>query len=175
MTRTIVRRFNARFCKEESVFVEPEPLLSEAPLILGLDGTQKMSKSRNNAVMLKATEDETATLIKKAKTDSERLITYDPDNRPEIANLLRLISLSTQRDPAQIADEIGDQGAGKLKQMVIDSLNEYLKPIRAKRKEIENDSAYIHEVLNKGIQRARHEAEITLNAVRAAMNMNMNF
>ncbi|HAW71114.1 MAG TPA: tryptophan--tRNA ligase, partial [Firmicutes bacterium] len=94
LTRTIARRFNDRFAKNKPVFPEPQPLLSQAPIILGLDGSQKMSKSRNNTIMLSTDEDETAQLIKKAKTDSERTITYDPDNRPEVANLLLLISLA---------------------------------------------------------------------------------
>jgi len=67
MSRVIARRFNERFSKNRIVFPEPQALLSEAPVILGLDGSQKMSKSRNNAIMLSSTEDETANLIKKAK------------------------------------------------------------------------------------------------------------
>lgn len=102
LTRTIARRFNNRFAKDQPVFPEPQALLSEAPLILGLDGAQKMSKSRNNAIMLSADEDETAQLIKKAKTDSERRITYDPENRPEVSNLLLLTSLTTGRPPEKL-------------------------------------------------------------------------
>src|SRR5574344_1945674 len=76
LTRTIARRFNDRFAGNKPVFPEPQPLLSRAPVILGLDGSQKMSKSRNNAIMLSASEEETANLIKKAKTDSERTIMF---------------------------------------------------------------------------------------------------
>ena len=90
MTRTIARRFNDRFAKDAPVFPEPYALLSKTPNIKGLDGSQKMSKSRGNAIMLCASEDETAALIQKAKTDGERRITYDPVNRPEVANLLQL-------------------------------------------------------------------------------------
>jgi tryptophanyl-tRNA synthetase len=171
MTRLIARRFNHRFQTKEDVFKEPEALLSHAPVILGLDGYQKMSKSRNNAIMLKATEDETAKLIKKAKTDSERLITYDVENRPEVANLLKIISLITNKDPFEIAQEIGDGGAGKLKARVTETLNEYLSPLRKKRREIEKDEEYIKDVLKRGIQRAREEAGKTLQKVRRAMNM----
>jgi tryptophanyl-tRNA synthetase len=171
ISRVVARRFNNRFAKENSIFAEPQALLSNAPVIIGLDGTQKMSKSRNNAIMLKATEDETAKLIKKAKTDSERLITYDVINRPEVSNLLKLISLTTGREPEVIAAEIGDAGSGKLKNLVTESINAYLAPIRKKRAEIEKDEAYIREVLKKGVQRAREEAEKTLKEVRRVMNM----
>ena len=58
LTRKLARRFNTRFPAEPAVFPEPDALLSETPVILGLDGGQKMSKSRGNAVMLKATAEE---------------------------------------------------------------------------------------------------------------------
>ena len=78
-TRQIARRFNDRYGK---VFPEPVGLLTDAVEIPGLDG-RKMSKSYGNAISLSATDEETAKLIKKSKTDSERFITFDPDNRTE--------------------------------------------------------------------------------------------
>ncbi len=113
LTRKLARRFNTRFPSEPAVFPEPDALLSETPVILGLDGGQKMSKSRGNAIMLKATAEETAKLLKSAKTDSNRQITFEPETRPEVANLLRLVSLCTGRAPEAIAAEIGD-GAQRL-------------------------------------------------------------
>src|SRR5574344_2162658 len=79
LTRNIAKSFNKKFCKgRDPIFPLPQALLSKTPSIMGLDGNQKMSKSRNNAIFLCNTEDETAALIKKAKTDGERVITYDP-------------------------------------------------------------------------------------------------
>lgn len=171
ITRQIARRFNDRFAKKQNVFPEPQPLLSKAPMIMGLDGSQKMSKSRNNTIMLSATEDETASLIKKAKTDGERIITYDPVNRPEVSNLLMLISLCTNDTPEAVAEKIGDGGAGMLKKMLTESLNEYLRPHRAKRAELEQNPDYIAQVLRNGVEKARQEASETLEEVRAVMNM----
>lgn len=171
LTRVIARRFNERFARNVPVFPLPHPLLSEAPMILGLDGNQKMSKSRNNAIMLGSSEDETAQLIKKAKTDGERKITYDPERRPEVANLLLLASLCTERLPAEIAEEIGEAGAGRLKAYLTEALNEYLKPLRARRKELANSPEHIRAVLIKGIAAAREMAQATLTEVRCAMNM----
>lgn len=173
MTRIISRRFNSKFAGNTPVFPEPQALLSKAPIILGLDGSQKMSKSRNNAVMLSATEDETASLIKKAKTDSIRQITYDPINRPEVSNLLLLISLATGEDPEAIAGRIGEGGAGQLKKLLTETLNDYLKPIRQRRKELESDMGYVRDVLRSGIQKAREVAELTLSEVRKSMNMEL--
>jgi tryptophanyl-tRNA synthetase len=171
LTRTIARRFNDRFAKKQPVFPEPQPLLSEAPVILGLDGSQKMSKSRNNAIMLSATEDETARLIKKAKTDSDRNITFDPENRPEVSNLLLLISLATDRNPETVADEIGDGGSGQLKRLLTEAINEYLKPFRRKRAQLENNLDHVRSVLRSGVEAAREEAQKTLEEVRTVMNM----
>ncbi len=171
LTRVIARRFNERFAANKPVFPEPQPLLSKSPLILGLDGSQKMSKSRNNAIMLCSTEDETAALIKKAKTDADRVITYDPEKRPEVSNLLLLTSLSTGRSPEEIAAEIGDGGGGVLKRVLTESLNEYLRPLRKKRAELEENPDYIRQVLEKGISSARKIAVETLEEVLDVMNM----
>lgn len=174
MTRTIAGRFNKKFCTDagkEPVFPEPQALLSKTPMILGLDGSQKMSKSRGNAIMLSATEDETAKMIKKAKTDADRNITYDPVNRPEVANLLMLISLCSGEAPEAIAERIGEGGGGMLKNMLTEALNEKLRPLRAERARLEADPGYIRKVLTDGAQKAREIGIKTLNEVREVMNM----
>jgi len=171
LTRQIARRFNTKYAPKQPIFPEPQGLLSNAPTILGLDGGKKMSKSRNNSVPLKATEDETAKIIKTATTDSERLITYDPARRPQVANLLEIASYASGITPEKIAEQIGDGGAGKLKQYLTDSLNAFLRPLRQKRAELEKDPAYVRRTLDKGIQKAREVGEQTLKEVRKAMNM----
>lgn len=171
LTRTIARRFNEKFSPGKPVFPEPQALLSKTPSILGLDGSQKMSKSRGNAIMLSATEDETAALIKKAKTDADRHITYDPENRPEVSNLLMLISLCTNEEPDVVASKIGDGGGGALKKMLTEVLNETLRPLRNERKRLEADPQYIRQVLLDGAAAARNVAVETLNEVRTVMNM----
>jgi len=105
IARLIARRFNERFGRQ--VFPVPDALLSAAPLLLGTDGT-KMSKSRGNTIPLSATADETARLIRGAKTDSERSISYDPERRPAVSSLVLLAALCLGRDPLQVADDIGD-------------------------------------------------------------------
>ena len=174
MARTIASRFNKKFCTDtgkEPVFPLPEVLLSKTPMILGLDGSQKMSKSRGNAIMLSATEDETAKLIQKAKTDQDRNITYDPVNRPEVANLLSLISLCTGEEPESIAQRIGDGGGGMLKKVLTEAMNEKLRPLRQKRAQLEADPAYIRQVLLDGSAKAREIGIKTLEEVRERMNM----
>ena len=170
-TRVIARRFNERYAGGEQFFPEPDALLSEAPTILGLDGEHKMSKSRGNTVMLRMSADETLKKIKKAKTDSERHITFDPEGRPEVANLLTLASQSTGRTPEDIAEEIGDGGSGTLKIFTAEALNEHLAPLRARRAELEQDPGYLFQVLRAGNEKANEAAEATLQRVREYMGM----
>ena len=102
-TREIARRFNRRYAPEQPVFPEPEAMLSDVPVLLGIDGG-KMSKSRNNAIALAASADETARLLRRAKTDSDPNITYDPVSRPEVSNLVLLTALCEELDPRELAD-----------------------------------------------------------------------
>ena len=166
-TRQIARRFNERYA---SVFPEPIGLLTKSPEIPGLDG-RKMSKSYGNAISLSFTEEETAKLIKKSKTDSERLITFDKENRPGVAALLTTAALCTGRTEEDIADEIGNAGAGALKAYVTESVNAYLAPLRERRAELAQNPDYIKEVLHEGNRRANEIANQTLDEVREAMNM----
>ncbi|MEV3992527.1 tryptophan--tRNA ligase [Streptomyces sp. NPDC049837] len=169
VTRTIARRFNDRYGNGTAVFPQPDALLSSAPLLLGTDGT-KMSKSRGNAIALAADADETARLLKGAKTDSERHITYDPATRPEVSSLLLLAALCQNRTPQQVAEDIGSAGAAALKKTVTESVNEYLAPIRSRRAEHAQDRTYLRQTLREGNERARAVADATLAEVRAAMN-----
>lgn len=167
LARTVARRFNDRY--GGAVFPQPEALLSAAPLLLGTDGT-KMSKSRGNAVQLAADADETARLIRGAKTDSERTIVYDPATRPEVSSLLLLAALCQNRAPQEVAGDIGSAGAAALKKVVTESVNEYLAPLRARRAEYARDRSFVRQTLREGNERARAVADATLAEVRAAMN-----
>lgn len=167
LTRTIARRFNERYDK---VFPSVDGLLTSTPLLPGLDG-RKMSKSYGNAISLCMTEAETARLIKKSKTDSERTITFDPELRPGVSALLTTAAICTDRKPEAIAEEIGSGGAGQLKAYVTEAVNSYFAPIRERRRALEGDLDYIKDVLHDGNRRANEIAEATLAEVREAMGM----
>src|SRR5699024_8402112 len=106
MSRVIARRFNERYGGGEQIFPAPDALLSPVVNLLGTDGTHKMSKSRHNTIDLAMTEDETARALKRATTDSDRHITYDPKNRPEVANLLSMAALCSGAEPDDLAAQI---------------------------------------------------------------------
>jgi tryptophanyl-tRNA synthetase len=167
VTRTVARRFNERY---GPVFPEPDALLSAAPLLLGTDGG-KMSKSRGNAIALRATADETARLIRGAKTDTQRRVSYDPAARPEVSSLVLLAALCAGRDPRELAEAIGDGGAARLKAVVTEAVNEKFAPLRVRRAELAADPGYARQVLRDGCERAAVVAGTTLEEVRTAMGM----
>jgi tryptophanyl-tRNA synthetase len=167
ITRVIARRFNGRF---GPVFPVPDALLSKAPLLLGTDGT-KMSKSRGNSIPLAASADQTARLIRGAKTDSGRGVSYDPERRPEVSSLVLLAALCLGRSPADVVADLGTGGAAALKDTVTMAVNEVLAPVRARRAEYARDLGYVRQVLRDGNERAEAIAAATLDEVRAAMGM----
>jgi len=165
LTRSLARRFNRRY---GPTFDEPSALLSQAPLVLGTDGA-KMSKSRGNAIELRADADTTAAALRGARTDGERAITYEPDRRPQVANLLLLGALASDRTPQDLADEIGGGGAAELKRYVTDALVAHLAPLRARRAELARDPYVVADVLARGAARAAELADGILAVVRRAM------
>lgn len=172
-TRVIARRFDERYGRADEsrpVFPMPDGLLSKSGTVLGLDGT-KMSKSKHNTIEIGMSADETAKLLKRAVTDSDRHITFDPANRPEVSNLVNLAALCLDRDPVEIADEIGDGGGGGLKKLVTEAVNEKFAPIRARRAELVAETGHLESVLARGNEIANSIADQTLDEVRQAMKM----
>jgi tryptophanyl-tRNA synthetase len=168
--RTVARRFHERYAGGSPVFTEPEALLTAAPLLLGTDG-RKMSKSAGNTIPLRADEDDTARLVRAARTDAERRITYDPVQRPAVSNLVLMAATAQGRPPEDVADEIGDGGAAALKRVVVESVNEHLRPLRRRRRELAADPGHLLDVLAAGNARANEVADATLEEVRSAMGM----
>ncbi|PMP93291.1 MAG: tryptophan--tRNA ligase [Desulfurella sp.] len=168
-TREIVRSFNNIVQKE--VFIEPEPLLSEFPKILGTDG-RKMSKSYGNAIYLADTEDETAQKIKTMFTDPRRLRRTDPGVAKE-CGVFMLHNIFTDK---QTCNEIESScanasiGCTDCKKILIKNLNEKLRPIREKRKQLqENKKNEIIENIRESSKIASQAAKETLNIAKEAI------
>ena len=130
-----------------------------------------MSKSRGNTIELRMTADETAKILKKAKTDAERRITFDPEGRP------RGLEPPHAGFPGAGEAPRGDRrphrraGAGTLKALVTESLNEMLAPLRERRAELIANEDYLLSILHAGNERANEQADQTLSEVRTAMQM----
>ena len=165
ITRVIARRFNDRY---GPVFPVPEALLTAAPEVPGLDG-RKMSKSYGNAIALSMTADETAAVIRRTVTDSERRITFAPDTRPGVSALLSTAALCLDTTPQALAEQIGDAGSGRLKQVTTEAVNEFLAGHRQRRQQLAQDPEVALRVLKRGNDRANEIANNTLDEVRKAM------
>jgi tryptophanyl-tRNA synthetase len=171
LARDIARRFNHRF---REVFPEPKPRLSAAPRIMGLDGKQKMSKSREaNAIDL---EDPPKVIEKKLKgafTDPLKLKLGDP-GRPEICNIFTIHKAAST--PEQVAEVDRDCRSGALpcgecKMRLRDSIVKDLQPLQERYVELRAKPKLVTDVLSAGAEKARAIAKNTMAEVYDAMGL----
>jgi tryptophanyl-tRNA synthetase len=167
LTREVARRFNNLY---GNVFPEPESLLSEFPAIPGIDG-RKMSKSYDNDIKLADSPEETAAKIKKMITDPQKIYKGDP-GRPEICPVYALHKIYTgETNDIYEGCTSGSLGCVEDKKGVAENINNALRPLRARRKELEKDRGYVIDILRRGAQEARERARATMDDVRMAMNL----
>ncbi|MFF1539109.1 tryptophan--tRNA ligase [Microbacterium sp. NPDC058269] len=165
MTRVIARRFNERYAP---IFPVPDALITATPEVPGLDG-RKMSKSYGNAIALSMTADETVATIRRTRTDQDRRITFDPEHRPGVSALLSTAALCLEVAPEELADDIGDGGSGELKAVTAAAVNDFLAPLRERRRGFAADEELVRSILRRGNEHAREIADATLDEVREAM------
>jgi tryptophanyl-tRNA synthetase len=169
ISREIVRRFN-NFYGE--VFPEPQALFTETPKVPGLDG-RKMSKSYGNTIGLTASADEIRALVMTMFTDPNRIRRKDPGN-PDICNLFQFHKLfSDEATIARVAHECRTAKIGCVddKKLLAEIMIEKLRPIRARREEIDRDPGIVWNVLREGNEKARQRASETMELVRKAMKI----
>ncbi|HET9723496.1 MAG TPA: tryptophan--tRNA ligase [Actinomycetota bacterium] len=168
LSREIVRRFNRLY---GDVLVEPQALLSEAPLIPGTDG-RKMSKSLDNVLNVRDDEATIRATIRRFITDPEKIRMGDP-GRPEICPIFALHRLFS-KDIVDWTEEncrSGALGCVECKTNLADRVVEYYRPFRARRDELEHRPGLAEEVLAAGAAKVRQFVEETMKAVRAAMHV----
>jgi tryptophanyl-tRNA synthetase len=169
LAREIVRRFNSLF---GFVFPEPQAKLTNFPLVLGLDGVQKMSKSLNNHIEIAASPEEVSERVKIAFTDPSRKYRSDPGH-PEICNVFRLHNFFTPARVEEIASECRGARIGCVdcKKILADSISSNLEPFRERRATLASKSGYVHQVLADGANRAEVIAKETIGEVKAKMGL----
>lgn len=171
-TREIARRFNSLYGQ---VFPEPEALLGKFPRLPGIDGQAKMSKSLNNAIYL---SDDAKTVEEKVMnmyTDPTRIHPTDPghiEGNPVFVYLDAFGSGKEKISEYKKLYQAGKIGDVELKKYLASVLNGFLDPIRERRAKFEKDSKIVERILLEGTQRARLEAQKTLELVRRAMKLN---
>jgi tryptophanyl-tRNA synthetase len=171
LAREISRRWTARFSPQRLVFPEPQPLLTSARRILGLDGEAKMSKSLGNTVGVTDTPEEIWQKLRPAKTDPARQKRTDPGT-PEICNIFALHRHFSPPDTVELV-AVNCRGArwGCLdcKRVLADNMAAALAPLRERTLELAASPARVDEILGDGAQAARRVAGDTVREVQDAM------
>ena len=170
LARRISRSFNHRWGK---VFPECEPLLTNLPKLLGLDGNAKMSKSLGNHVPLQAPEKQLRKLIGRAVTDEKRVTREDPGN-PDDCNVYTMHkSFSSEADLAWVREGCTTAGIGCVdcKTRLSDNIVAHLAPYHEKRADLLAHPERVKEILYAGAEKARAIAQRTMGEVRAKLGL----
>jgi len=169
LARDVAIRFNHRYGQ---TFVVPEAAVPKvAARVMDLqEPTRKMSKSVSSplgTVLVLDPPEEIDRKVRKAVTDTETEVRYDPLSKPGVSNLLELLGAATGGDPAELAGRYVNYG--QLKADVTEALTELLRPARQRFAELHADGGYVESVLSEGAAKARAMAGPTLDrAMRAA-------
>ena len=172
ISRDIARRFNHRVGHE--VFAEPSPLLTDVPLLKGLDG-RKMGKSYNNGIFLADSADETVKKMKKAVTDPKRIKKDDPGTPADCQAVFPLYQAMADKTTQEtVANECtaGSRGCMNCKLQLAELVNERLSSLRERRITFENDKAQVETVLKQGAEQARTAADEMLQQVKTSWQLN---
>jgi tryptophanyl-tRNA synthetase len=170
LAREITRRYTGRF---GGLFPEPAARLSNAPRIMGLDGQTKMSKSKGNTIGLFEEKGAFWNKLRGAFTDPQRLRRSDP-GRPEICNIYTMhkaLSTPEQVDLTYKECTTAQRGCVDCKQILMESFERELVPLRIRRAELETRPEYARAALGDGAAKARRIAQETMREVRGAMGL----
>ena len=165
--RDIANRFNGIY---GDVFKIPEPYIPQVGArVMSLTSPEnKMSKSDkdpNGCVYMLEKPEDIMRKFKKAMTDSEACVRFDPENKPGVSNLMQIYSVATGKDFAAIEAEFAGHGYGDFKKAVGESVVELLRPIREETERLLADKAYLETIYRAGAEKASYVANRTLSKV----------
>lgn len=169
LAREIVRRFNSLF---GFVFPEPQAKLTQFPLIMGLDGVSKMSKSYNNHIEIASSPQQILERVMTAVTDPARRYRSDPGH-PEICNIFSLHKFFTPGRVDEIASDCRSAKIGcvECKKLLAANIASNLEPFREKKAALTTKPNYVTEVLADGATRAEAIAKETIREVKQRMKL----
>ena len=171
LTREIARRFNNLY---GDVFPIPDVLIGEVPTLVGTDGSAKMSKSLNNAILLSDDESAVRKKVFGMYTDPKRIRSDIPGTVK--GNPVFIYHEIFNSDKDEVADlksryKAGQVGDVEVKEKLASALNQFLEPIREKREHFAGKSGYVDEVLFDGTLKMREIALETLRDMKKAMGI----
>lgn len=169
LAREIVRRFNHLY---GDTFPEPQAKLTDYPIIQGLDGQHKMSKSLDNHIELASTDDDTRARVKTAFTDPQRLRRSDP-GRPWVCNVYSLHKYfnSDRLDELYSMCVNAEMGCVEDKSILAEGINRSLESFRERRMELDGKKGYVADLLADGADKARAIASETLSEVKDRLHI----
>ena len=162
--RDIATRVNSLY---GNVFTMPEGYYSKvgARVMSLQEPTRKMSKSDPDDCFISILDgpDAVRRKVRRAVTDSDGEIRFDPENKPGVSNLLSILSALTGEKVDALADSMAGKGYGELKSAVTDAVIGTLEPIQASFTQYMGDKAYLESIYRTGAERASRIAERTLS------------
>ena len=145
--------------------------IGDAPRVKNLRSPdQKMSKSDISAltrIELTDQPDEIRNKIKKAVTDSNSVISYDPDARPGVSNLVTLYSSFNECSIEETCKQFQDADTNQFKEALADLIISSLKPIREEAERLQKEDGYINVVLNDGREKALEMASNNMSEIKS--------
>lgn len=172
ITRDIAQRFNGVY---GNVFVVPEAYIpKETARIMSLsDPTRKMSKSDPEDSLISLLDDAAAVRrkIRRAVTDSEAEILFDPEKKPGVSNLLSICAAMTGTTPETVTASFQGMGYGELKEATAEAVIAGITPIQERYKELVSDKTYISGILKSNAERARALAQRTLGKAQKKLGL----
>jgi tryptophanyl-tRNA synthetase len=169
ISREIARRFNYLY---KDIFPEPEPLLTEFPKVIGVDG-RKMSKSYDNAIYLSDSPEEVEEKLRTMVTDPARIKRTDKGN-PELSPVFQLHKIfSSKEEQGEVAEGCKTASIGCIdcKTILIKNIFRVMNPIWKRRNELLKNPNMLYDIVNKGTTKAKKTAGETMKLVREAMGL----
>lgn len=167
--REIVRKFNSIYGE---TLKEPQQVLSNVTRVKGLDGNDKMGKSLGNAIYLVDDENTIKQKIMGAITDPKKIKKDDIAN-PEVCMVYYYHNLVNKNNLDTVCKECksGSRGCVQCKKELINKMNEFLKPIKEKRKYYEGNEEIVDNILAEGTNKAKEKAKEQMKKVKHAMKI----
>lgn len=169
LSRKIVRKFNQMYGTN---ITEPQAKLSEVPRLAGLDGNAKMGKSMGNAIFLSDSKEEVAKKVRKAVTDPAR-VTVDIPGNPEICNVAKYHKVFTPERYEELSNRCRNATIGcvECKNILIESLERLLEPIRERRAYYEKNLDEVKDIIATGTRKANEIGDAQVELMREAMHL----
>jgi tryptophanyl-tRNA synthetase len=172
ITREIARKFNSNYGQ---FFNEPEALIGEVATLPGIDGSQKMSKSADNAIYLSDSEEEVNKKVKSMYTDPSRIHPTDPGKVEGNPVFIYHDAFNENKEEVKDLKERyskGQVGDVEVKEKLAKAINKFLNPIRSKRAELEKDDKLVSDILTSGTEKASKVALGVLKEAKERMGLN---